>query len=499
MTINYPTRPPFLFRPPNPDLLAVILRQQLFFRPQPPCSEPSYCPPMIFFSSWDRASHRVENPPPTPISKIAISMFKGFKVRQRNRECGNPQTSAKLKKSIVNPPNRPEIRVLSLVSHIPVGTPRDPPPLPPKALGTSLCIPGSKFNLRQHAGQHQQMPSESETNISRRIFSSTPPFRDVEPRIADNNRAHIPLEATITPHGTAHQNLQRISRTDVVLSLVEGAALAKTTPLGKHGLAVNAGSDTGAQSSAVLSQSDSPLSIHSLSSPNPTALEVGDWPNPPQPLSIHPPIGPSSLPVTTSSIYEGGISTSGAAEQEGDVPPPQDDDTPRLESGPSVGSFVGLRSRWSSTANDSTEEEEPPSFLQRFKFRYRKKANRDLQTSGKTKQSSKNEATAFRDWTLPSFLRSTGSSRNPSLPLPTDLGPSQSASALNRPIYQNDRETSPMDSNSSPVISAVIVKTAGPIRTRGAPVDPNEDNSPQYSVVLSHANGLFSAHPIPFK
>lgn len=55
-----------------------------------------------------------------------------------------------------------------------------------------------------------------------------------------------------------------------------------------------------------------------------------------------------------------------------------------------------------------------------------------------------------------------------------------------------------MDSNSSPVIGAVIVKTAGPIRTRGAPIDPNEDRSLQYSVVLSHANGLFSTHPIPF-
>ncbi|KAG8937394.1 hypothetical protein FRC04_010898, partial [Tulasnella sp. 424] len=64
--------------------------------------------------------------------------------------------------------------------------------------------------------------------------------------------------------------------------------------------------------------------------------------------------------------------------------------------------------------------------------------------------------------------------------------------------FQNNRDTSPMDSNPSPMISAVIVKTAGPIRTRGAPVDPNEDNCPQYSVVLSHANGLFSAHPIPY-
>ncbi|KAG8974042.1 hypothetical protein FRC05_007958 [Tulasnella sp. 425] len=442
---------------------------------------------------------------------------------------------------MVNPPNRPEIRILSLVSWVPVGIPRDPPPLPPKVLGTSSCAlslpnevaespdslahlgdnrtPGSKFNLQQHMGQRHPPPvkqtrSESETNTSQPVLSFTPPFQNVEPRIVDSNQAHVPPEATITLHGTMCQNLHRISRTDVALSLVQGAALAKTAPLGKRGLATIAGSDMGAQSSAVLSQPDSPLSASPnpmaikvgdspnppqpdsplSASPNPTALKVGDSPNPPQPLSIHPPLGPSALPVT-ASISEGGISTSGAAEQEGDASPPQDDDTPRLESSPSVGSFVGLRSRWSSTTNNSTTEEAPPSFLQRFRFRNSKKANRIGQTSRKAKRPTRNKVTMFPDWALPSFLQcSTGSSHNCSLPPATGLKPSQSASAC-----ENDRETSRIDSNSSPVISAVIVKTAGPIRTRGAPVDPNEDNRPQYSAVLSHANGLFSAHPIPYK
>ncbi|KAG8939411.1 hypothetical protein FRC04_006608 [Tulasnella sp. 424] len=340
---------------------------------------------MIHFPSWTRSSRREEgNPPAAPISTVA-SLFKGFKFLRKNREKADLKPSGKPKKS----------------------TPRTPPPRPPKALGPNSAfsllsevadsstfvahlvddrIPGSKLNDRQpasprHPPPGQQTPPESNTNASRQISSSTRPFRNVEPQMTYNNSARAPGKAMIDHQGTMHQS--------VVVS--------------------------------------APSS--SLSSLNPMPLTIGGSPNPPQPFFTHPPIDPSSFPVVASSINEGGISTGGIPEQEANEPPPQDGNTPRLQSGPSVGSFVALKSRWSSTTNYTTEEEEPPSFFKNFKFRRSNKVNCDRQISGKAKKSSKNETKTTKAWVLPSFSRgSASSSRIPPPPPPTGFRSSQCGS-----------------------------------------------------------------------
>ncbi|KAG8945141.1 hypothetical protein FRC04_001207 [Tulasnella sp. 424] len=454
---------------------------------------------MIHLPSWTRSSRREEgNPPAAPVSKIA-NILKGFKILRRNGEKADPKTTGKSEES----------------------TPRTPPPRPPKALGPNSAfsslsevadsstfpphlgngrILGSKFNDRQpanprHPPPGQQTSPESRTNVSRQISSSTRPVKNVEPQITYNNPAHAPGEAKTNHHATMHHN------------------------------------------ALVSAPSSSP------SFPNPMGLTIGDPPNLPQPSFTHPPTGPNANPVVESSIHAGGISTGGIAEQEGNEPPPQDGDTRRLESGPSVGSFVALKSRWSSTTNYTTEEEESPSFFKTLKFRRSNKVNCDRQISGKAKKSTKygssstNNLPEFPNHPLSSGGRRTRnlkindrhgqSQRDPSPghPLPMRLErkvaisrkkvsfiqPGGNAGSqvssdgrdrapveahdVRRAMRQNARKSSRTNLALPPVKDAIIAKST-PVGLPGLTVDARNDTRTKGSARLSKSDFLPTAPPL---
>ncbi|KAG8975790.1 hypothetical protein FRC05_005000 [Tulasnella sp. 425] len=196
----------------------------------------------------------------------------------------------------------------------------------------------------------QQTQSEIKSNISQQILSSTKPLLNVEPLITYDSRAR----ATVVHR---RQNARTISPTDVALARAKGSIPAKNTSTGMHALTRDVENDTGAKTSVLLSQSDRPESADPFPSQKPAALKADDWSNDSQSLSAHPSICPREHPAVAFCVYDG---VSEAAAEQGPIAsefPAQEDDTPRLETGPSVVSFVALRSRWScSTGSDSDEE-----------------------------------------------------------------------------------------------------------------------------------------------
>ncbi|KAG8947801.1 hypothetical protein FRC04_010287 [Tulasnella sp. 424] len=328
---------------------------------------------MIHFTSWTRSFRREEsNPSTTPISKVPFSLFKGITLRRRNKQNDEASTSVKAKNKRINPPNGPGARLFSLFSQSPRGSSGNPPPPPPKDskptsrpfsstnevaeyrnspvnLG-SRGTPDLNFSdQHHHAGQRdlpqgQQPHSESKPTIARQILSSAQPFRNVEPLITYDNRAR----ATIVHR---RQNARTISRTDIVLACAKGSIPTKTTSIRMHSLAEDAKNDTSVKGSVLLSQSERLQSAEHLPSQKPT-LKTDDW-------STNPKLFPVHHPVIALRVHDRAIPISGAAEQ-GPITSelqPQNDDTPRLETGPSVVSFVAWRSRFSSSTSSDSEEE----------------------------------------------------------------------------------------------------------------------------------------------
>ncbi|KAG8945136.1 hypothetical protein FRC04_001202 [Tulasnella sp. 424] len=323
---------------------------------------------MLHFTSWNRSSRREEgNPSSTRIPKGTFSLFKALTFHRRTKQNDEVSTGGKDKNPRINPPtaNRPGAKLFALFSP----SPRNPPPVPPKALKSSplsffstneaaeYCnspvnlggrgTPNPNSSKRHRASQRnptegQQTQSELKPSISQQILSSTQPFRDVEPLVTYDNRAR----ATIVHR---RQNARTISRMDVALARAKGPIPAKNIPIGMHGRAEDAKGDASAKGSVLLSQSDRLQSAGPLSQ-KPTALKAEDWSN-------NPKLFPVNHPVVTLCVYDGAISSGGAAEQGPSDLQPQNEDTPRLETGPSVMSFVALRSRSpSSTGSDSEEE-----------------------------------------------------------------------------------------------------------------------------------------------
>ncbi|KAG8959474.1 hypothetical protein FRC05_007724 [Tulasnella sp. 425] len=214
----------------------------------------------------------------------------------------------------------------------------------------SRGTPDLNFGDRHHAGQRdlpqgQQSQSESKTTIVRQILSSAQPFRNVEPLITYDNRAR----ATIVHRG---QNARTISRTDIALACAKGSIPADNTSIGMDTLARDAKNDTSVKGSVLLSQSERLQSAEPLPSQKPTTLKTDDWSNNFKLLPAH-------HPVVALCVHDGAIPISGAAEQ-GPITSelqPQNDDTPRLETGPSVVSVMVLRSRLLSSASSDSEEE----------------------------------------------------------------------------------------------------------------------------------------------